>query len=87
VQQRGVLLVGLDRGFVLVESREPAIDDRHPFLEVASRLMVLGQALLGPIDDGRGLRQRTVDALLVAGHLGDSTAGRLGGRIQFLQGD
>jgi hypothetical protein len=60
VAERLILAIGLDRALLILEFREPTLIDGGFFVQCASRLLVVGQALLGRVHVRLGLVQPRV---------------------------
>ncbi len=85
VQERGVLLVGLDRGLVLVEAREARLDRGQLRFELPAGGLVPGAPFVDGGDDGLGGRHTLVELALGHRELFEPAPSALGGRVEGLE--
>ena len=87
VEERGVFLVGLDGGFVVVEAGEAGIDGGDVFLERAAGRGVLGLPRFHAVDAGGLLREGSGERLFGRGNLRHPPPRLIGGSVEALQSD
>jgi hypothetical protein len=87
MEERGVFVIRLDGGPVVLEAREARVDSSDVFFERAPLRLVVGDLGLG----GVNRRGRSGDfggqGLFGRGQLVQSPPGRVSGSIELLEGD
>ena len=87
MEERGVFVIGLDGGLVVLEARETRVDAGDVFFERAPLRLVVGDPRLGGVDRRRRRGDVGSQGLFGRGQLVQSPPGRVSGSIELLEGD
>ena len=87
MEERGVFLIRLDGGLVVLEARKTRVDAGDVLFERAPLRLVVGDPRLDGLDSRRRRGDLGSQGLLGRGQLVQSPAGRVSGRIELLEGD
>ena len=85
VKERRELLVGLDRGLVILEARQASVHLRDLLLQLAARLLVHRSSAPWPIPRQRSDRDAVLHLALCRRQLAQPSSRQLSGRVELLQ--
>jgi hypothetical protein len=85
VRERLILLIRLDGGLVILESRQARLDGRDIFFEQFARVMILLDPRLGGLERTSSLRKVGRDRLLGRGKLRQPLARGVNGGVNLLE--